>query len=476
MNPIKYLNGLGLVASEPRNIRPGNEYNKFFGPPKRQDKYLSYAGTTNDTIEFMADIIKSTLDDTKRIAPVLKGKDLRRTLSNIFSFIFNHIQYKPDDPRNEELRRPNRAWADRSTGVDCDCYSILIGSILSNLNIPFALRMVKINNKPYFQHVYVVVPNNGQQSALRNRGDYYTVDPVLDTFNEEHPFTGKYDLFMQPIKYLNGVPSASLNGLQGGTVYDDNVYYSPEAAQETRDGVVFFDGLDYYQRVDGFDGLNGLSGLGFLSKVFKVAKGAFKVVKKIGKKAIKKVGKIFKGNPQKKAERKLRRATRKEERRLRKLQKSNAPMQPMTSLPPSVTPIGNSAVTPQSMISIAKNMDKSLGVDSILNVAKAIMPDNKVVNELIDAKSKANAGISSMEARMMVNDAAKANKGLSTMEARLLAKDAAKAEMLDNMQKQPTQPMQAGFGFGGMNTQTMLMLGLGVLTAGMVFMNRPKAA
>jgi|GEM_PF-6106407 len=48
---VRYLNGgLGLVASGNRKIKPGNEYNKYFGPPKREDKYLSYAGTTGDTI------------------------------------------------------------------------------------------------------------------------------------------------------------------------------------------------------------------------------------------------------------------------------------------------------------------------------------------------------------------------------------------------------------------------------------------
>ena len=107
-----------------------------------------------------------------------------------FAVVFSHLQYKPDDPVNEELRRPKRAWADRVTGVDCDCYSIFIGSILSNLNIPFALRMVKINNKPYFQHVYVVVPKSGKRNELESRSSYFVVDPVLDTFNEEHPFTG----------------------------------------------------------------------------------------------------------------------------------------------------------------------------------------------------------------------------------------------------------------------------------------------
>lgn len=455
MTPIKYLNGLGLVASGARNIRNGTRYSKYFRPPSRNDKYLSYAGTTTDTIEFMRDIIKNTLDDTKQIAPVLRGNNLRRTLSNIFSFIFNHIQYKPDDPENEELRRPVRAWADRVTGVDCDCYSILIGSILSNLDIPFALRMVKINGKPFYQHVYVVVPKNGQQSGLRHHGSYYTIDPVLDTFNEEHPFTGKYDLFMQPIKYLNGVPSASLNGAQGDSI-SPSVYYSPEAAREQRDNVIFFDGLDYYQREDRIQGLNGL---GFLRKIWGGIKTAGKIIKKIGKKAIKKV--VFKKDGTKRG---LFRALSKKKRPVQQLTKLTPRGLPSTTVqsPTRITPIGTpsgqaaNSASPTEMISIAKDMDKSLGVDSVLNIARAIAPDNKLINELVDAKSKAN-------------------KGLSTQEARMLAKDAARAEKADMMESmyKLNQPKQAGF--SGINMQTMMMLVAGIgLTA--VVMNRPKSA
>ncbi len=499
MNPIKYLNGvghLGLVASEKRNIKSGAQYDKYFTAPKRNDKYLSYAGTTNDTIGFMSDIIKNTLDDTKKIAQVLKGNNMQSTLSNIFNFIFEHIQYKPDDPMNEELRRPKRAWADRVTGVDCDCYSILIGSILSNLNIPFALRMVKINGKPYYQHVYVVVPKDGRQASLAN--NYYTVDPVLDTFNEEHPFTGKFDLYMQPIKYLNGVPDPSLNGLYGDT---EPVYYSEEAAQIPDNDVVFFDGLDYYERTAPINGLGGLNGLGFLRKIWGAAKKGFKFVKKIGKKAIKKVGSVFKSNPKRKAAR----VQRREARKLRRVQSRNHVPQSMTSLPAtSITPIGSSngvSVTAKSMVDIARSMDKSMGIDSILNVIKAAAPDNKMVNQLIDAKSKANAGITNFEARLLAQDAAKANAGVSSVEARLLAQDAAKAnagvstgeaqKLAENTAKavvmqEKTDLLEKMFamnqgninaGSGGKNMQTIVIaavaLGLGFVVSKI---SQPKAA
>ncbi|MBR8534416.1 hypothetical protein KDU71_02505 [Carboxylicivirga sediminis] len=472
MNPIKYLNGLGVVASGKRTLKDGSRYDKYFALPKMDYKYLTYSGSTNDTIGFMADIIKNTLADTKAIAPVLKGRDLGTTLSNIFSFVFDHIQYKPDDPQNEELRRPIRAWADRQSGVDCDCYSILIGSILSNLNIPFALRMVKIGGKPYFQHVYVVVPKNGKRTGLSR--DYYTVDPVLDTFNEEHPFTGKYDLFMQPIKYLNGVPSASLNGLQGNAI--DNLYYSEEAAETPETNVIFFDGIDYYDRVNvpGMNGLNGLQGLGdlgFLRKIWGAVKTVGKSIKKIGKKAVKRI--VHKKDGSKRGIFKL----------FSKKDRNQEAMSPMASqglspvsvsAPKSLTPIGTPAgsdasVSPKDMIDIAKNMDNSMGVDSILNLTRSLLPDNTMVAQLIDAKAQASAaankGVSPLETRLMATDAAKAQ----TAEAKVMAAEN-KADMLETMYNMNQK--QAGFSLN--NPMSMLMVG-GLLLGGMMLIKSKSA-
>jgi hypothetical protein len=490
MNPVKYLNGLGLVASGKRSIKSGSQYNQFFGPPKKEDKYLTYAGTTEDTIDFMADIIKNTLADTQSIAPRLKGATVQDTCRNVFNFVFQHIQYKPDDPTTEELRRPVRSWADRVTGVDCDCYSIFIGSILSNLNIPFALRMVKIGGRPYYQHVYVVVPKSGQRIGLLKKSDYITIDPVLDTFNEEHPFTEKYDLFMQPIKYLNGVPRASLNGLSGGLLglaKGGNLYYSEEAAEIPPGDFLFFDGLDYYEREASLQGTflsgpaAGLTGLGFLKKVWGAVKSGAKLIKKIGGKAIKKItvkkdgtatgfAKIFKGDPAKKAARQENRAVRKtarqEKRAARKLTRVGAtPVSPATPIGTSASPDGVAnplQTSAKDMIDIAKSMDKSMGVDQILNVVKSVVPDQSLVSQIIDAKSQANKGLSTFETRAIAADAAKAQEAEITK------------NVLDQVYraKQFDQPVQyAGFGTG-FNSTTMAMLVAGLALTGFVMSRR----
>ena len=148
---------LGLVANNRRVIKSGNEYNRFFGQPKSTDRILGY-GNTFRTIDLMRELVADTLDQTKKIAPKLRGSNKRQTLKNIWNFCYNHFQYKEDSQDAEQLREPNRSWADRKTGIDCDCFTILISSILTNLGIEHSMRKAAYSKQGNFQHIYVVVP------------------------------------------------------------------------------------------------------------------------------------------------------------------------------------------------------------------------------------------------------------------------------------------------------------------------------
>ncbi|MEH0157377.1 hypothetical protein V6R21_24910 [Limibacter armeniacum] len=274
---IKYLDGgLGVVADRKRKLRSGKEYEHLFPKPNKLDPYLKYNGDTYDTIAFMEDIVRKTLPDTKGIAAVLQGDSLKKTSQNIFDFIYRHIQYKPDKATEEELRRPARSWADRKTGVDCDCYSIFISSVLHNLGIPHAFRKTKYYGRSYFQHIYVIVPKQ-KGLSLNKRENYITIDPVLDHFDQEKPFSQKHDRIMIPSPLaLNGFPSG-LGGLEGMPIryldglrgsIPEHVYYSTDAANYQRrfglQGAVYFDGVDYYEPLLA---LNGQPQLGFLKKL-----------------------------------------------------------------------------------------------------------------------------------------------------------------------------------------------------------------
>jgi hypothetical protein len=194
---------LGLVASFQRQIKSGNQFNKLFPKPDFSDTLLQ-EGNVNDTVHLMGKYIQKYKSDTAKLAPILKGKSLEETLRNNWNFVYNHIQYKLDTPGVEELRRPARTWAERKTGVDCDCYTIFLCTLLLNQGLEPVIRIVQIPPAASFHHVYPIVYKNG------DTGLYYTLDAVLDRFNYEKPFSKKRDYTMDelgiPIKGLHGIP------------------------------------------------------------------------------------------------------------------------------------------------------------------------------------------------------------------------------------------------------------------------------
>jgi hypothetical protein len=217
------MRGLGIVAAGKRNIRSGAEYEKYFDRSEHTGKEVQVkaSGDTFDTIVLMKDMVQKNKHQTAKIAKALKGPTRLVTCANIWNFVYNHFQYKQDSAAAEQLRTPLRSFVDRKEGIDCDCMSILISSILTNLNIPHALRKTKYSGKDYFQHIYVVVPSQGNTLG----GNYIILDAVVDRFNYEVPFSEKHDLMM-PIHQLSGLggialgcpqpePKISFQGLSG---------------------------------------------------------------------------------------------------------------------------------------------------------------------------------------------------------------------------------------------------------------------
>jgi hypothetical protein len=161
------------ISSGFRHIKDGSWFDRFFSQPEEQDRIIIEDGEVEETVDLMKKVVWKYLDDTKAIARYLKRSTLQSTCQSIWDFLFNHIQYKLDQKGLEQLRRPNRSWADRTTGIDCDCFSIFVSSILTNLKIPHEFRITKYNREAY-QHVYVIVTSNG-------KSDYITIDCVLNS-------------------------------------------------------------------------------------------------------------------------------------------------------------------------------------------------------------------------------------------------------------------------------------------------------
>ena len=195
---------IGSITSGYRKILSGSEYNKYFSDPDQDDRIIIQDGEVTDTVELMKKVVWKYLSDTEAIAKKLKSPSVKRTSENIWNFLYHHIQYKLDQEGLEQLRRPARSWADRKSGIDCDCFAIFCSSILTNLEIPHSFRITKYDGSEYFQHVYVVVPYG---SGL------IKIDPVLSSFNYEPPFSTKRDIPMN----LNGIDVAVLSGTPGAS-------------------------------------------------------------------------------------------------------------------------------------------------------------------------------------------------------------------------------------------------------------------
>ncbi len=196
------------VTSGYRSIQDGSRFNAYFPPPEERDRIIIDDGEVTDTVELMEKVVWKYLDDTRRLAPLLKRASTIETCKAIWEFVYSYIQYKLDKRGLEQLRRPARTWAERSTGVDCDCMSIFASSILTNLQIPHSFRITKYSGDTW-QHVYVIVP-------LSDSKKYCVIDSVISQFNYEKTFTDKMDYAMN----LKGINVAVLSGISGNDFHD----------------------------------------------------------------------------------------------------------------------------------------------------------------------------------------------------------------------------------------------------------------
>jgi hypothetical protein len=176
-------------------IESGQEYNHLFQKAKGEFIDVKQYAMLGDTIGLMKEVITKSTASTTRIAQLLKAATLKETCRNVWTWCFNHIQYEKDEFGIEQVRHPARTWADRRKGVDCDCLTVILGSILTNLKIPFVIRITKYQGQD-FEHVYPVAMIGNEEVIM---------DCVVHKFNYEVPYTEKKDFTMK-LQYLNGLP------------------------------------------------------------------------------------------------------------------------------------------------------------------------------------------------------------------------------------------------------------------------------
>lgn len=203
-----------MERREEVKIKSGAEFDHLFPKAMLMTITKKEGATVADTIRFIPQVVRETLFHTNKIAKVLKRDTVYETCKAIWHFVYDHIAYRKDEDGKEQIRSPARAWHDRKYGVDCDCYTVFISSILSNLKIRHILRITKYK-EDHFQHIYPIVPLGD--------GSYITIDCVVRHFDYEEPYSEKKDTKMD-LEYLNGVNDSSnknIDAVELIGIYDD---------------------------------------------------------------------------------------------------------------------------------------------------------------------------------------------------------------------------------------------------------------
>lgn len=195
----------------PRKIKDGSRFDKFFPKSPIDTIPAGNNGVEHNVNVVIPQVIKKYNYQAKDIADYLYNKDLKTFCKNIWQFCFDYIQYEFDKPGKEQLRTPQRTWADRTNGVDCDCFSIFISSILTQKNIPHHIRITKYDNNTNWQHIYVIVPKNDKFNPYEP-STYFVIDAVIHSFNTEKAFTDSKTFYMNG---QLGTVTEILNGLDG---------------------------------------------------------------------------------------------------------------------------------------------------------------------------------------------------------------------------------------------------------------------
>jgi hypothetical protein len=182
---------IGLTAASRRKLKPGTEFNHLIKRSTTgQNKLVNPNATTDETLQEINKIVRETSwqvrDFVKQV--LLKGKPSREEISNrLYRFIYEHIQYVEDEAGQEQLREPGRLWEDRQG--DCDCFAIFISACLREAGVKHDFRVVKIKQRSYFQHIYVIVPRTAKDLTPYERKQkhlYTAVDPVWD-YQDQDP-------------------------------------------------------------------------------------------------------------------------------------------------------------------------------------------------------------------------------------------------------------------------------------------------
>ena len=172
------------------------------------NKTLVGYGFANATLDELNNACKNYMQVYK-LAQHLKADNYLQSAFNVWHWLHTNIRYNYDTAGQEEIRTPARTWADRFSGVDCDCLSVFTACLLYCMGYKPTFEIVGFKNDGVYSHIFV----NLYGSAI---------DRVLPTFLERPPLITITKIMEIPVFELNGgndiSANSELNGVYASTL------------------------------------------------------------------------------------------------------------------------------------------------------------------------------------------------------------------------------------------------------------------
>ena len=142
---------------------------------------------TNDIVKTILDCDQKYRSDSDLLPKGYTAGSTRDQIKRVFDFVKNYIKYQ-EDPRGEQFVQRPATLLKRRVG-DCKSMSLLSGSMLYKLEIPYQYRFVSYDKPGEYTHVYVIASDNDKKVI---------VDPVYGKFDQEDtPIIDKIDIMPQ---------------------------------------------------------------------------------------------------------------------------------------------------------------------------------------------------------------------------------------------------------------------------------------
>lgn len=168
---------------------------------------------TNDIIELISVAHAQAKKQTYEFAKSFPGRNLAERAKLLYDFLLINIRYKEDEPGYQFVKLPSAVWHDKF--CDCKSFSLFIGGILANWNIPFVYRFTSyVQNDTLPRHVYPVIKKGNKELIM---------DVVYKKFDQQKKLIHKpIDLNMEPgLYYVAGIGTNNIRmDLQGRDVTD----------------------------------------------------------------------------------------------------------------------------------------------------------------------------------------------------------------------------------------------------------------